>query len=455
MAKITPYKSHFSEKMKRDIEKILITWQQQLERLPLLVRGARQVGKTYVIEEFGKQYFDSLLTINFEYEPQYKGCFDSLNPVDIINAVQILSGQKIEAGSTLLFLDEIQECPKAILALRYFKEKMPQLHVIAAGSLLEFTLNEPEFRMPVGRVQSIFLKPLSFREYLRAIHQGELLNWLGALNVGDSIPDALHQQGIKLVREYMITGGMPAVIASHIQDKDLMNSQNIQSALINTFRNDFGHYATKTQHGYLRTVFEKVTGLSGQIIKYKHIDENARSRALKIAIEQLSDAGLVTHVYSTSASGLPLNAQMNEKKFKLVFLDVGLLSRSTQLDAKLLLSEDLLLVNRGAMAEQLVAQELLAYGTPYENPPLYFWARDKRGSEAEIDYVIQLSGEIIPVEVKSGMTGHLKSLRLFMEEKNSPLAIRISQHPLSIEGKLLSIPLYMIFEMERLAAGCL
>ena len=214
--------------MKRDLEKDLLRWKNQERRMPLLIRGARQVGKSYAIEKFGKDHFEESIVLNFEQKPEYKNCFNSLEPVKIISAIELMVGTTIHPGKTLIFLDEIQECPQAIMALRYFKEEMSKLHVIGAGSLLEFALNDVSFRMPVGRVQFLYLRPLSFGEYLDACGNSKLRSYLQDFD-GTFIEDVIHQKLLSLVREYFALGGMPAVIAEYLESKSLLQCQEIQT----------------------------------------------------------------------------------------------------------------------------------------------------------------------------------------------------------------------------------
>lgn len=444
MIKIMGYYMH------RTLINDLITWRNQSTRMPLLLRGARQVGKTHLIERFGSNEFDNHITLNLEHQPEYKECFQTLIPKEILTLIESLSRQSVTPGKTLLFIDEIQECPKAILALRYFKENMPELHVISAGSLLEFTLNDPKFNMPVGRIESLYLKPLSFKEFLYATDNHSLVEFIETLTLQSQCPEVLHLQLTKLLRQYMVLGGMPAVIDAYLKNEGLRRCQILQSAILNTYRNDFGKYAPLTDHKYLQKLFEKAPGLIGQHLKYVKVDPDMQSRDIKKALHYLCHAGLIYQVFSTTASGLPLNALANEKRFKIVFLDVGLVNYSTHLEAEILLEQNLLLINQGAMAEQFVGQELLAYGVPYEPGHLFFWTRDDKAGKAEVDYIINVGSEILPLEVKSGTTGRLKSLKLFLEEKKAPLGIRTSLMPLSFEKNILSVPLYMISEIERL-----
>lgn len=436
--------------MERQIIKYLQDWANSEQHLPLLLRGARQVGKTFVVEQLAARSFSQFININFELEPEYCDCFQSLQPRDIINAIQAISRQKITPGATLLFLDEIQNCPRAIMALRYFKEQMPDLHVIGAGSLLEFALNDTDFSMPVGRVQFIYLKPLSFHEFLKALGFDDLLEAVETCTIAKPLLPVLHQKLLTLTREYLISGGMPAAVQAYLQSGDFLQTQRMQTVILSTYRNDFGKYARLAQHKYLQTVFSRASGLISQQIKYNKVDPEMRSRDLKQAIVNLSQAGIVQTVYATAASGLPLSALIHEKKFKLLFLDVGLVVRNAGLGINELMNQELVLINQGAIAEQFVGQELLAYQDYYDEAKLYFWCRDVKGSLAEIDYVITVDSQIIPIEVKSGSTGRMKSLHMFLTEKKLPLGIRISQLPLQYKNKILSLPFYLISELKRL-----
>lgn len=439
--------------MRRDIEKELILWKSQKERYPLIIRGARQVGKSYLVETFGKTHFQNTVVVNLEFQPQLKDCFKSLAPSEIINKLQLFLGVQIKEGNTLLFLDEIQECPQAIMALRYFKEKMPKLAVIAAGSLLEFAMRSPDFKMPVGRIRFLYLEPLSFSEYLDATGHQNLRKFLSEVKLPDSIDDVIHKKLLELLRTYIIVGGMPAVLNEYLFSSDLMNCQRIQTSLLQTYRSDFGKYARISQHKYLQRVFDAAPRIMGQRVKYSNIDPDTRSRDLKNALNLLFLAGVVRPIYLTSASGLPLGAQINEQKFKLNFLDVGLMQNSCGLQGRLSIEEDLMQINAGAVAEQFVGQELAAYSDKHLQTSLYFWAREKKGSMAEIDYVINIGTNIFPVEVKSGKEGKLKSLRIFIDDKKAKFGIRFSQDKLSYYDKVLSIPLYMIEQMQRLSVS--
>ncbi len=436
--------------MKRIIESELIAWKNQTEHMPLLLRGARQVGKTFTAETFGRAYFSNVVSINFERQREYLSCFESLEPGRILEAIRLIGKESIIPGKTLLFLDEIQECPNAIMALRYFKEIMPELHVIAAGSLLEFILNQNDFRMPVGRVQSLYLKPLSFQEFLIACGYDSMVEYLASVNFQSTINLAVEQKLQELLHQYFAIGGMPAVVKSFVENHDWRQCQIIQSSLLSTYYDDFAKYAKTSKHRYLQRLLEQAPGMVGQHFRYASVDPNMQSRDLKQALDDLMYAGIIYKVHQTSASGLPFASQMKEKKFKLLFLDIGLVKAAQMLDIELLQQKDLLLLNRGMLAEQFVGQELLAYADPYLPIKLYYWEREKKGSEAEIDYVININDKILPIEVKAGKTGSLRSLQLFLSEKNQTIGLRFSMHRLSFDGRILSVPLYMMHEVKRL-----
>lgn len=440
--------------MKRDALKELLLWKNQRDRLPLLVRGARQVGKSYLVKEFGENYFENYVEINFEYQPEAKGCFSSFDPHEIVNKIRLSQGASIAPGKTLLFLDEIQECPEAITALRYFYEKMPELHVIAAGSLLEFVFHQENFRMPVGRVQYLFIKPLSFGEFLTASGFQGLREHLHSVTIQNP-PDVLfHEQLLKLVRQYLVVGGMPKAISTFLQNSNINEAQKIQTVILTTYRDDFGKYAKSLDTRYLQTLFTRTPFLVSQRFFYKDVDPELRARELKQALELLQHAGIIHKSNAVSASGVPLKAQVNEKEFKLFFVDVGLVNRTNGLSSSLLLENDVILINRGAIAEQFVAQELIAYFDPYSPSELYWWARETRGSSAEVDFVISKDAKIFPVEVKAGKIGKLRSLKMFMEEKKSPLGIQISQKPLAVDDHVLTVPLYLIEQLSRFLDRC-
>ncbi|MEI6241999.1 MAG: AAA family ATPase [Chlamydiota bacterium] len=441
--------------MFRIIEDKLKSWKEDPFRIPLLLRGARQVGKSYLVEEFGKNHFVSIITINFDANPEYCSCFENLDPQVIIQKIELLSHQPITPGKTLLFLDEIQNCPKAIMALRYFKEKCPLLHVIAAGSLLEFTIQKEDFSFPVGRVQFLYVRPLSFKEFLIANNTLHLPKEIEKSEISNPITGAIHDHLMNYVKQYYLVGGMPAPISVFLQTKSFLKSQEIHAIISQTYQSDFGKYAKKREHIYLQLLFEKIPNLIGQQFKYSKIDSEVNSRDLKSALSLLIQAGIIHKVHATSADGIPLPFHKNDNKFKVLFLDIGLIQQVNQIEIEKIWTEDLTQINAGRMAEQFVGQELIAYGEFYEQKQLFFWDRVQKGSEAEVDYLISLGSHIFPIEVKAGKTGKLRSLQLFMKEKKSPLGIQICQSPLSFQDKILTVPFYMIDQIPRLVKEAL
>src|SRR3990167_5200661 len=327
--------------MYRQVLSELLAWKDAPTRKPLILRGARQIGKSYIVKQFGEKYFDHYIEVNFEFEPKYKGCFNSLDPIDIANAISLISGKPIREQESLLFFDEIQECPRAIQALRYFKEKMPGLHVLSAGSLLEFVINDEEYREPVGRVQSLYMKPCSFNEYLIAAGFKELAAHLHQATVKDGIHEAVHTTLLERLREYLFLGGMPEVLSHYLETKDLLHCQRLQGTVMEYYRRDFGKYANKIRPEYLQAIFDKAPSMVTQPFRYVKIDPDIHSRLIKPALQALIAAGLIFPVYHTSASGLPFKATINEKKFKCIFIDVGLMGYDTELSYRTLLNENL------------------------------------------------------------------------------------------------------------------
>jgi uncharacterized protein len=441
--------------MRRSITASLIKWKDSPSRMPLMLRGARQVGKSYAVNAFAKAHFEDYVEINFEINPEFKQAFIKLDPAFIIEQITLLSGQKITPGNTLLFLDEIQECPEAIQSLRYFKEKIPELHVITAGSLLEFALTDANFRMPVGRIEFMYLYPMTFNEFLYAINENELYDYLKNVTLKTDISVAVHEKALELFRLYMTLGGMPAVIADYAEHKDLLNSRKLQLQLLATYRNDFGKYATRAEKQYCEKLFAKAPGLIAKHFRYRDVDPDVQSRSIKSALNLLEKAQLVTRVNQVSSIQLPLSANINEKKFKLLFVDVGLVLAAMHVDMHHILNTGTHIVStQGQLSEQIVGQELLAASPAYDALKLYFWMRDKTGSQAEVDYLFQYDDKVLPIEVKSGATGRLKSLHLYLDAMQQPFGIKISTDKLSMTPTLLNIPLYLINRLSDLNSLC-
>ena len=442
--------------MQRNAMESLIKWKNLSERSPLLLRGARQVGKTFLVRDFAARYFPSFLEINFERQIEYRHCFErSLDANEIVRSIEFISRQKIIPHETLLFFDEIQECPRAIQALRYFKEQRPDVHIISAGSLIEFVLKEADFSFPVGRIEYLFLKPLSFQEFLYATNHQSEIEMIKEASTQQMIPSPLHHKLLELVQHYHVVGGMPAAVDAYIKTYDMERVSQIQSSLLQTYRDDFGKYATKTEHRHLQQIFLRLPGVIAQQFKYVDIDRELRAYEIKRAIESLEYAGLLIPVYANAAAGLPLVNFKIEKKYKCLFLDIGLVHKATAptMYGALQPFNATHHLNQGALTEQFVGQELMAYAVNYEPAQMYYWQREKAGSSAEVDYLLAYQNDILPIEVKAGPMRHLKSLKILMEEKKLPLGVCIQQGILEKKNNILSVPLYMISELGRLVDG--
>jgi hypothetical protein len=438
--------------MKRKILRELERWKNSPVRCSLIVRGARQVGKSWAITEFGKHNFDSVVIADFEKKPELINCFHSLEPNEMIKRLEFYLKKEILPGKTLLFLDEIQLCPRAITSLRYFKEELPQLHVASAGSLLEFVLNDEQFSFPVGRVEFLYMRPMSFIEFLEALGESSSSSFIQSISLHAPIDEKTHQKLLDLVRAYFWIGGMPEVVKTYMELGQFDPCKRVLERQIAAFQQDFGKYAKNAKPEYLKILFRKIPELVGHHFKYSKVDPHASNpaRDYKLALKQLELAGLVYPINDTHANGVPLQAEINEKKFKPLLLDIGLLQSALGVDQDEFKTKSLLDFYHGALAEQFVGQEMLAYSDPHHNQKLYFWESDHPGSSAEVDFVISLHRCIFPIEVKASLTGHLRSLKRFMELKSTSIGIKISEAPLQMHNNILNIPFYLISSLPKL-----
>jgi len=426
--------------MQRDVLTDLRAWKDSSSRKPLILRGARQVGKSWLAREVGRE-FETYAEVNFDRTPEVASLFEhSIAPDKLVPLLSNYLGVPIVAGKTLLFLDEIQNCPRALAALRYFYEEQPELHVLAAGSLLEFELQKVS--VPVGRVSFLYVHPLSFAEYLTAEGKGALRGML--LDNGfEPLASAFHDQLMGLVRDYTLTGGMPQVVQSFLEHRNLQKCQEIQSDILQTYRYDFGKYARAHQVDYLQRVFDSIAFQSGAKFKYVSVSRDHKSRELSDALDLLCMAGVANRVHHSSANGTPLRAEVDIKRFKVTFFDVGLALRMLNVDHKaILLEPNIGRIRDGAIAELFTAQQFRAHGNPREEYFLHYWHREARSSIAEVDFVVMIDGDVVPIEVKSGSMGRMKSLRIFLEEKGARCGVKVSAHPFSRCGAVLSVPFY-------------
>lgn len=424
----------------RDLYNYLLKWRSDSLRMPLILRGARQVGKSWLVNQFGKT-FDCYIELNFDWDEGASSLFDgNLEIHHIVENIQFYANKRIVPGKTLIFFDEIQECPRALKTLRYFKEKMPELHVIAAGSLLDFTLEK--IGVPVGRVQFLYLYPLSFVEFLNANQRSDLREYI---ETNKTIEPAIHKILLELLKTYMWLGGMPAVVDAWLRTRDPIGCQSLQDRLISAYRQDFQKYAKKTQIDNVDKVFASVQQQLGKKFKYSDVDPEVKSHSLKNALSLLIKAGVAYPCYHTSAQGLPLAAGMNEKRFKVFFFDIGLAQRMAGLSLKNWVISPLDVKYLGAVTEQLIAQEYIAYLNPEKNPELYYWHRETSASNAEIDFIFEKMGNIIPVEVKAAVKGGMKSLKSYQQSHpNTPYGLKISQNIKAEHGDVKEISLYAL-----------
>lgn len=417
---------------KRIIDHYLSEWASRDTRKPILLRGARQVGKSSAVRHLGQQ-FKNYVEINFEMEPQYKAIFKpDLNVSRIVMQIAALSGSRIEEGETLLFMDEIQECPEAIMSLRFFKENLPKLHVIAAGSLLEFALAElPTFG--VGRIHSMFMYPMTFDEFLLANKEDLLLEARNGASALSPLPDPLHERLVNLLRTYMLVGGMPECVAKWVETHNYLLCQEVQDDILVSYEDDFPKYKKKADVNLLRNILRSAAIQATKKFVYSKVGDY-KNIEVKNALDLLILAGLLIPVTHTSANGLPLGSEADHSYRKILFFDCGLMLRllgittgdTTTLATQILTSTAADLVNKGTIAELVVGLEMLHYMTPNLRHELYYWVRLSKNSLAEIDYLLPSRLQILPIEVKAGSQGGMKSLWSFMREKHLTEAIRCS-----------------------------
>jgi len=428
----------------RYIDKTLLNWKYSNDRKPLLLHGARQVGKSSVVHQLSKN-FEYFIEINFEQQPEIHELFQrNLSPLQLCDNLSILTGIPIVSGQTLLFFDEIQNCIPAISSLRFFYEQMPELHLIAAGSLLEFAISElPSYG--VGRVRSVFMYPFSFDEFLIALNEEQLLQLKQNANFENPLQDIFHYKLLDYLKKFLILGGMPEVVSKYIQNKRIDEIQNIVDDLLISFRADFSKYKKRIPTLRIMEVFESIAIQSGGKFVYKKASVEANQNQIKEAVELLIMSGLVIPVTHTSANGIPLGAESDVKKRKLFIFDSGLYQRICGLNLSQIITEtDFNAINKGAIAEQFVGMEFLKYADPYQQPSLYYWHRETVSSNAEVDYLIQNQTDIIPIEVKSSGKGSMQSMYQFLKEKKPLNGVRFSMENFSKVNEIEIFPLYAV-----------
>jgi len=450
--------------MKRIQLNILDKWLSKPNRKPLIIRGARQVGKSTLIRLFSEHKNMPLAGVNLERFPDLASAFSRNDPMSLLNVLEALPNIGAITQDTILFLDEIQAVPEAIPALRYFYEEMPELPLVAAGSLLEFVLSDHSFPMPVGRVEYLHMGPMTFTEFLDAVGEAKLASIIQSFEVGNSIDLFVHNRLLGLMRSYFFVGGMPEAVKVYAHSGKFKDVSEVHNSIIETYREDFPKYIGSRKLARIQHVFNFAARSVGSKVKYSQFSNQDQSITIKSDIELLCMARVLSKVVHSHCSGLPLQADMEEKVYKLLFLDIGLMNAICGLGwGNVSQMTDARLVNEGAIAEQFIGQHLQDILAATPNRTLTYWLREGRSNNAEIDYVMALNGQIVPIEVKAGATGSLKSLHQFVGEKNAPLAIRFDASlpseqiidarirkgakMLDVSYRLLSLPLYLV---ERL-----
>ena len=419
--------------IKRLIDWHLKKWKDHKYRKPLLLRGARQVGKTHAVRQLG-QDFRHVVEVNFELIKDAKQIFEKdLSPERILRELTPYAGQtKITPGETLLFFDEIQEAPEAIIALRYFYEKMPDLHVIAAGSLFDFALEK--VGIPVGRVASMYMYPMSLMEYLVASGNTESARAI-LENPNEPFSQQMHLFLMNLMGEYFAIGGMPEAVAKWVQEKNPKESFQVHHDLIASYRQDFEKYAKEHQMEYVEVLFQQIPHMIAEEFQYKNIHGEYQKRELAPCLDLLCKANVIHKIHHSAGNGIPLGSEANLEWFKLILVDIALSQAALGFDLSTWFSEPgSKFINCGSLSEAFVGQELLCYSNPHQKGTLHFWKRQAKSSTAEVDYLsMSTSKKLSLIEVKSGDGRTLKSMLMFLP--------RWSSHTLDIWDTILSAKL--------------
>lgn len=427
--------------MKREIYKNLLLWKSDKYRKPLILRGARQVGKTYILSEFAKEYANSLY-INFEEMSEVIPIFaGNLSPGNIISKLQVMFGVTIEKDKTLLIFDEIQECPDALNSLKYFKEQANDYHIVSAGSLLGIKLNRTK-GFPVGKVNFLDLKPLSFFEFLDAVGEVYLLDMLKHIDKFEPLNEALHQKAIELLKQYFIVGGMPEVVARYVREKDFNQVRKVQKAIMDAYVLDFAKHADAKDVMKLMAIWESIPSQLAKENKkfiFSAIRKSARAREYEASIQWLSDAGLIYKAYNIATPKIPIDNYANKDIYKIYMLDVGLLGYISRLPVNIVLKQHQLFVEfKGALTENFVMQELMA---SHRFDKLYYWSSE---GIAEVDFVMPYELDIYPLEVKAGIATRKKSLLIYQEKYQPKVISRATLMNLKKDGMVCNYPLYLV-----------
>ena len=427
--------------MKRTAYADLLTWKNRAGHKPLIVQGARQVGKTYLLKEFGKNEYQDCVYINFEETPDAATLFQSnLTPSALLEGLSAFAGRKIRPVETLIIFDEIQICQRALTSLKYFCEQAPEYHVIAAGSLLGVSVGK-NTGFPVGKVNFLALYPMSFFEYLESMDAVLLQEHLENKSDLAPLPDALHNRLMEALRYYLFLGGMPAVVDSYAKNRDVQEARRLQKEILDAYERDFSKYSTPSEAIRISEIWRSIPA---QLVRenkkflYSTIRKGGRASAFESAIEWLRRAGLIILVQSLSTAKLPLRAYVDNGKFKAYMLDNGLLGALVDIEPKAIVTGDRILSEyNAAFTENYVASEL----TTGKNEHLYYWRSE---NIAEVDFVFGKETRILPLEVKSGLSGGIKGLRVFAEKYKPARIYRTSPRNFTADNDFVNIPLYAV-----------
>lgn len=418
----------------RFIDSYLSEWASRKMHKPLLLRGARQVGKSTAVRHLAES-FENYVEVNFEKQASYIPLFQmkDIDVTAIVSQISAMAGKRIEPGKTLLFLDEVQACPEAIMSLWFFKEDLPDLHVVAAGSLLEFVLEDLS-SFGVGRIHSMFMFPMTFDEFLIANGEQLLMEARNGASSALPLPQPLHEKLVSLMRTFMLVGGMPEAVARWVETHDYLACQEVQDDIVVTYEDDFPKYRKKIDPILLRNTMRSAAVQATKKFVYSAVEGNYKAAEVKKALDMLTKAGIVIPVTHSDGNGLPLGSEADKSYQKMLLLDTGLMLRLlnmttgdiSELTERILTSSVTELVNKGPMAEMLAGLELLHYRTPNIRHEMYYWQRQAKNSQAEVDYLSSYRQTVLPIEVKAVTQGGMKSLWMFMREKKLVNAIRSS-----------------------------
>ena len=449
---------------------LLDDWLARPTRKPLILRGARQVGKSTLVRLFAERCRRPLAEVNLERHPDLAPVFARNDPVHLLGVLEALPGVGAVGPDGLLFLDEIQAVPEAIPALRYLREEKADLPVLAAGSLLDFALANHRLPMPVGRVSYLHMGPMTFTEFLKAVGAEPLASRITDFETERGLDPVIHRRLLDLLRTYLFTGGMPEAVEAFARSGRYREVSEVHHSIIETYREDFPRYLGSRSLPRIAGVFDRAARQVGRKVRYVHFSREERPGTIRTDIERLCLARVLSKVVHSHANGLPLGADADPRTYKLLFMDVGLMNAVCGLGWTAIGNlEETRLVNEGAVAEQFIGQHLQELLAASPTRELSYWLREGRATNAEVDYVMAFDGRIVPIEVKAGASGSLKSLHQFAAERHNGLAVRFDTArpsvqtvrttvrrdgaPADVEYRLLSLPLYLVERLPALVAA--